>query len=352
MVKLKVKSIAPGASAVEDIIIRESGTTRLLLRPIIVDNDSTPEACVKGAIIYQKKNDEGEYKEDKNVFDLRKVKKGEFAKLELKSEEVLTLLQKYEMLKELYKKEGFNFGETTYCITEGALGEVLEQISKFEDKGKLLKALEGLQNEDVNNLTLMVSVGKIDKILGDWELNKNNASEEFWQKKFEENNWVLSQIFACPYVYIDDKPYVGGKSIENTGGSQSDFLMKQSSSENIAFIEIKTPVKELMGNSLYRGAEDSDRNSIYPLSNELSGSINQVLNQRDVFLEKKIALEGDGKNYKNPKCVIIIGKREGLSEGQLKNFDLFRHNFPNLEIITFDELFERITSLKKCFMGD
>ncbi len=337
MTNLKVKSVAPTASKVEDIIIRESENTRLILRPVLVKNSSEPEACVKGAIIYQKKDDNGEYKEDKNVFDLRMVKKGEFARLELKSEEVLILLQRYNMLKELYKKEGLNFGETTYHITEGDLGNILEQLSNFKDKAKLLEALKGLQDENITQLSLIVSISKIDKILTDWELNKNNSSEDFWQNKFKENNWVLSQIFACPYVYIGDKPYVGGKSIENNGGTQSDFLMKQTYSENIAFIEIKTPVKSLIGNSLYRGNKDDDRNSIYCLSDELSGSINQVLNQRDVFLEKKISFDGDERKYKNPKCVIIIGNKEKLSTGQLKTLDLFRHNITSLEIITFGD---------------
>jgi len=323
MDKIIVKSKLASAGLVkvgevDDIIIRETSTTRLLLRPIIVENMSDPEACVKGAIIFQKAED-GQFKETDKAFSLSNVKKGQFCKLDLKSAEVLTILQKYDMLRQLYKKEGMSFGQTTFIIPDSDLEDILIELSNFDNKDRVLEALKKIQ---------------------------------FWQKEFMENTWVLGQIFACPYVHIHGKPYLGGKAITNRGGTQSDFIMKQTSSENIAFVEIKTPVKCLMANSLYRGKLDDDRNSIYSLSEELSGSINQVFNQRDVFLEKKIALEGDCRNYKNPKCIIVIGNKEQLKPGQLRNFDLFRYNSPNLEIITFDELFERINSLKKCFIDE
>lgn len=354
MDKLKIKSVARNASNVEDIIIRQTENTRLFLRPKLINNNDDPEACVKGAIIYQKKDDNGNYKEDKNAFDLRAVKKGEFGKVELSSEEVLTLLQKFDMLKALYKKEGLNFGETTYCITEGHLEEILIQLSKFKNRDKILEALEKLQNEDVDKLSLLVSVSKIDKILLDWEANKENSSEDFWQKKFEENSWVLSQIFSCPFIFFKAKPYLGGKSGDDRGGVFSDLLMKQQSSDNIAFIELKTPTKELTSSSPYRGNGGNggnDENTVYSISSELSGSINQVLNQRRVFLESKKDLGDKYKGLKNPKCIVIIGDKSKLTEGKLKSFDIFRLNSLTLEIITFDELFDRIKVLKECFLN-
>jgi hypothetical protein len=352
MAELKVKSVALTASDVEDIIIREKDNSKVIFRPKLVENNDDHDACVKGAIIYQKKNDDGKYSEDKNIFDLRKVKKGECAKFELSSEEILTLLQKWDMLKGLYKKYGLNFGETSYYITEGNLGEVLEQISHFEDKGKLLEALKNLKNIDIDKLSLIVSISKIDNILKDWEENKDNSSEGFWQEKFKENSWVLSQIFACPYVYIGSTPYAGGQSINNTGGVKSDILMKQLNSDNIAFIEIKTPMTNLLNKCLYRGRNDEEQNAVYSLSEDLSGGINQVFNQKRVFMETKRVSYGKERDYGNPKCVLIIGKRLNLSSGQVSNFDTFRHNSPNIEIITFDELFKRVKLMREVFVSE
>lgn len=350
MEKITLTSATSGVSKSNDIIIRESNNTRLILRPVVLDNENNDEACVKGSIIYQRKNSNGEYNEDDKAFSLNQVKKGQYCKIDLKSEEVLILLEKFNTLKELYKQHGFNFGERTYYITEENLGEIIDQLSKFEDKEKILNALKNIESEDLDRLSMIVSLSKIETILKEWEENKSNPDEEFWQNKFEENNWILSQIFACPYIYLKDKPYLGGKGISNTGGVCSDFLMKHPSSENIAFIEIKSPTKKLLKPSLYRGTNDSDENAIYSPSGELGGAINQVINQRDNFLEKKHSLGKFARDYRNPKCVLIIGKREELLEGQAKNFDLFRHNLQNVEILTFDELFERIKLLKEIFM--
>lgn len=347
--ELKIKSVASTASKVSDIPIKETTTTRLLFRPLIVDNRENADACVKGSLIYQKKDKNGNFKEDDKAFGFVNVKEGQYCQFDFKSEEILILLNNFDMLKKLYKEKGIINGETSCIITDGNLIEIFKQLSEFKDKTKLSNALNTLQSIDLDNLSFMVSLSKIDKVLQDWEQNKKNSTESYWQDKFKENSWVLSQIFACPYIYINETPYVGGKSIENRGGVRSDYLMKQENSNNIAFVEIKTPTNDLLKNSLYRGDRDEDRNAIYSLSDDLSGAINQILNQRDVFLEKKIAAEGDARDYKNPKCVVIIGNSETLSSGKKKNFDLFRHNIPNIEIITFDELFSRIKLLREVF---
>lgn len=350
MNQLKVTSVAPTASRVEDRVINETSSTRLIFRPLIVDNKSNPEANLKGSLIFQKKDSNGEYSEKEKAFDLTHVKKGQYVKIDLDSKEVLVLLKEFEILREVYKKHGLNFGENSYSITEGNIADILEKISKFENKGKLLEALHSLQNEDIGKLSLMISLSKIEKILKVWEENKSNSPETFWQNKFKENSWVLSQIFACPYIFIEDQPYLGGKSVSDAGGVKSDFLMKQNSSNNIAFIEIKSPTTKLMNESLYRGKNDGDSNSVYGLSDESTGAINQILNQIDVFTESKISLGEPAREFRNPKGVLIIGSKSSLTEGQIKSFDLFRSNLPGIELITFDEIFERIKLLKEIFL--
>ncbi len=69
-------------------------------------------------------------------------------------------------------------------------------------------------------------------------------------------------------------------------------------------------------------------------------------------MEKKISLDGQARDFKNPKCVLIIGNKSNISIGQLKSLDLVRYNFQNLEIITFDEIFERIRLLKEIFLNN
>ena len=52
-----------------------------------------------------------------------------------------------------------------------------------------------------------------------WKDNKDNKSEEFWQQTILQNPVVLSQVFAFPVVVVEDKAFIGGKKVDNTGGN-------------------------------------------------------------------------------------------------------------------------------------
>lgn len=170
--------------------------------------------------------------------------------------------------------------------------------------------------------------------------NLDNDSEEFWQTNvFKENQWVLAQIFACPCTIFSDKAYVGGKSIDNTGGNLCDFIYQNRLSQNVALIEIKTPCTEIIGSS-YRGT--------YSFSHELSGAVNQVLNYRDNLTKSYYALchqSASQFEVLSPKCVVIIGKIASMDSTQIDAFENFRNSLNNVQILTFDELHQRIINL-------
>ena len=44
----------------------------------------------------------------------------------------------------------------------------------------------------------------------------------------------------------------------------------------------------------------------------------------------------------NPRCIILIGCLSDMTEKQRNCFELFRSNSKDVEIITYDELFEKI----------
>ena len=177
--------------------------------------------------------------------------------------------------------------------------------------------------------------------------NLENGDEEFWQSKvFKEYQWVLSQIFACSCTIFADKAYVGGKSIANKRGNVCDFIYQNKLSQNIALIEIKTPCTEIIG-SPYRGT--------YSLSYELSGAVNQVLNYRDKFTKEYYSLckKGDD-NFEllTLKCVVVIGKMATLTTEQIAAFENYRNSLNNIIIITYDELYERISDLIAILSAD
>lgn len=87
---------------------------------------------------------------------------------------------------------------------------------------------------------------------------------------------------------------------------------------------------------------DLDNNAIYSISSKLTGGINEVLNQKNTFIQKKDSSQENVKKHSNFKCVFIGGSISALTDGQRKSFELYRSSLRNVEIITYDELFERI----------
>ena len=81
---------------------------------------------------------------------------------------------------------------------------------------------------------------------------------------------------------------------------------------------------------------------------ELSGAVNQVLNYRDNFTKNYYSLCKNGDDtfeLLTPKCIVVIGKISTLTTEQIAAFENYRNSLNNIIIITFDELFERISDL-------
>lgn len=176
-----------------------------------------------------------------------------------------------------------------------------------------------------------------------------DSLEKQWQVFLKDNSWIFSSIFAQPVILYQKEAYVGGKTIDNQNGKFNDFLIKNSLSDNVSFLEIKTHKTKLLENTAYRGED------VYSVTKDLSGCIVQVLNQRDNFQKEFYAARGKSKgkgNFEtfNSKCVVLIGSTKNLDENQKYSFELFRSNSRDVEILTFDELQTKIESLQKVML--
>lgn len=254
----------------------------------------------------------------------------------------------WKMIAFLYKwREEIDLGEFEdfFAITKRGLAEILPKVANLQNKETVLDSLEKLSNNDLQSIDNLVNTAKLKNILNEWEGNKTNDNEDFWQKKFQDNPWILSQIFSCPFVLIGKKFYCGGKEDDDKGGVKGDLLYKNGLTGNLAFIEIKTPKKEIVG-SEYRGQEEGKENLIYSMDKEVTGGVNQVLNQKKVYL--KTHGEKDGKFFDNAKSVLVIGTTP-QNEDKRKSFELYRNSLRDVEVITFDELFGRANSILKIF---
>ena len=217
---------------------------------------------------------------------------------------------------------------------------LLRLITQTESLESLKKSLMELQDDNLQHLTTTLNIEKLQRVATLMADNLDNNSEEFWQTTaFKQNQWVLAQIFACPCTIFSDKAYVGGKGVDNSGGNLCDFIYQNRLSQNVALIEIKTPCTEIIGNS-YRGT--------YSFSHELSGAVNQVLNYRDNLTKSYYTIchqSASQFEVLSPKCVVIIGKLASMNSTQIAAFESFRNSLSGVQILTFDELYQRVIDL-------
>ena len=179
------------------------------------------------------------------------------------------------------------------------------------------------------------------------EMMKADLKEKDWQDFLDANSFILSLAFGSPIVKVRGQAWVGGHKLSGTGGTIADFLVKNSLTNNSAIIEIKTPQTDLLNKTPYR-------REIYTPSGELVGAINQALGQKQ-SLEREISLIKDKSGLPDiesyaVRCCLIIGKLP-VSKGRKRSFELFRGNSKNVDIVTFDELFEKLRSLRDLLRG-
>lgn len=193
------------------------------------------------------------------------------------------------------------------------------------------------------------TVAKLERTLKTWTDNRDNPNEDFWYRQLSENSYVLSQVFSFPVVILRGQAYLGGKSIDNTGGNLVDFLLKNNLSQNTVLVEIKTPKTKLLGLK-YR--------QVYSASKDLSGAIVQVSSYKDSLLKNYATLMTQQSDLEfrafNPRCLVIAGtlSDEITDHARSESFELFRSGLRDVQVIAYDELFEKIKILLNLFSGD
>jgi len=233
------------------------------------------------------------------------------------------------------------FLNNTQINVHELISRLLKWLSSIENPSKVIENLEQLEINSLQQLSSIVGISSLKSSYEIWEENSENSKEEFWQKTLSKYAFVLSQVFANPVIVVQGKAYVGGKGIPDSGGKLVDFLARNEVSKNAILIEIKTPKTELLGPE-YRG--------VFSISRELSGSIVQVANYKHnlehEFSSLKVNSEIDIESFE-PKCVIIAGnqKKELNDPIKKKVFELFRSRLLGVDIITYDELFGKVSLL-------
>ena len=212
----------------------------------------------------------------------------------------------------------------------GAITENIVSISQ-ETPQKLVRLQRDIEIVNLERLILRFE-----------EMMTATSKESEWQQFFEGNPFILNMAFGYPIVVVQERASVGGRAFSRRGEKFTDFLVKNSMTNNAAIVEIKTPAAKLLNAKAYRG-------ELFVPSIELSGGINQALDQKHQFERQIVHLKDNIRGHELEtyaiQCCLIIG-RVPEEDGMLRSFELFRNNSKDVEIITFDELGAKLRSLR------
>ncbi|MEB2871280.1 Shedu immune nuclease family protein [Pseudomonas rhizosphaerae] len=168
--------------------------------------------------------------------------------------------------------------------------------------------------------------------------------EQFWQMELSARKGILERLIGGYALFLQREFHVGTTNAEGKGSKRTDFALIDGLNNNLTFIEIKTPNTKLLG-ATYRGT--------YPLSSEVSGTISQVLNQRNElimnFYSKRYNSESVFEVF-SPRCFVIVGNLTSLggNKEKLKAFEVQRQAVAaHVTIVTFDELYHQFSTFNQ-----
>jgi len=226
------------------------------------------------------------------------------------------------------------------------------------------KIIEELINSGIITSTDIVNIGYRKKQLEIFErlLNKpdyfatyifeNNITdtrdESVWQYFFNSNDWIFGYGLDYRFLGILQKEaHVSNTDISGKGAVINDFLL--GCNKFTVLVELKKPDTPLFGKNI-------NRSNSWTLSNDLISGFSQILEQKadwQVSSETNSSNNFDDKGNLikqktvDPKSILVIGLTKQFEgedkENQIKakTFELFRRDSRNIEIITYDELYER-----------
>lgn len=243
----------------------------------------------------------------------------------------------------------------TFDTEQSAISEELlpidEKIKNFTDfleklpESKKSGLLEAIANHHLTNDDINILLGRKKSLeIFSKELEKSEWNEPNWQAFFEENPWIFGYGLNYQYLKIlQREAHVSGVGLDGKNEVISDFLM---GNKFTVLVELKRPDTNLFGSKI-------ERSETWKLSAELHSAVSQILAQKaewQIKSEKKnYDLEGKPITQEtfDPKTILIIGTTKqflGTNQEDIikaKTFELFRRNSRNIEILTYDELFER-----------
>lgn len=352
-IEYHIQKTSRQSADVQDQVLSETKTTRLVLRSMILDNPKNIEAKIKISLVHQRKSPNGLW-EDAPSISLATLKAGEEIKLSLDSEATLELYRQLINLFALANHSNFKdlsshlvvADETETIKTDSGLTKLIKDMLKNGYSKKIFEELSKADPEQVLNFSYSQIQMQRQIALAEFKLSLNQQkSESYWQNFFKNNTWIFGYGLRYQFLsMIQDLPHYGGENIAGKGMEKGDFLAcTEGDIKFTVLVEIKRPDSPLLGKDLYRS-------NCWSLGEDLTGGVSQLqTNCRRWEIDGSKAEQNREKLQKQhintviPKGILVIGNTCQLNDDLSKRntFELYRRNLINPEIITFDELFER-----------
>lgn len=336
----------------------------------------------KSCVVTLAKNDKGKFSPrfDFCIYDVTKKSNREYTSGEvditkIKIKAKVDIGDCYEefnaLLKYMMNLDDIELDKAVYRTVATDYLEVLEEslknVSKEDALAKISEKYKGKITEADVELLLnrKAKLEVFDMLLTDdayfenarKTLGENKRPEDVWQYFFEHNQWIFGyglKLVSCE-SFNDAKleQITTGANTFTGGGKRVDGLLKtRGYISSFVFCEIKTDKKPLLESKQYRPPD------VYQVSDEISGGVSQVQKTthkalRTIASDFHKRYAADGTYLKEeisaikPRQVLVIGNLKQLMDGEDINlekslsFELYRKSINDVEIITFDELYER-----------
>ena len=144
---------------------------------------------------------------------------------------------------------------------------------------------------------------------------------------------------------MEEQASIGGKKLGGEGEKIADYLYRHSMSGNVALFEIKTPDTELLYDKAFR-------RGVHAPHKKLSEAISQTLDQKHELLLNFTNKVFESREFELRSyavyCCAIVGTMP-VDEDRKKSLEYIRRNSRDVDIVTFDELLEKLKQLRAFF---
>lgn len=224
--------------------------------------------------------------------------------------------------------------------------ELLDSFTHLEGEHRV-NFLEKMRESSLTKQDLDILTGRKDGVTlfhqklyidKDW-------NEDQWQAFFAENTWIFGYGLDYRFLSILQKEAaVSGVDVDGKNTVNSDFLM--GSTDFTVLVELKRPDTLLFEHA-------KNRSHSWRLSQYLVHAMSQILAQKAAWEIKSLETNYDEEGFpitqktSDPKAILIIGRKDEIAgnprdyEIKMKTFELYRRDSRNVEILTYDELYER-----------